>query len=514
VPLKGEQRKALLRRLTEAFGQDRVLTACEDLYIYSHHSRFGTRRIQRPLAVLRLRSEDDERRLRGIVDSRGVAVVRDSMRGGEEAALRQDEDVIIVDSGGYLAAESLPERLSGLAEAEREKEGKLRASPSFPHRFVSLLQSRDGYRLEELGDSDDGFCVMQPFFDGLETYSAKGRLILSRGLFRGDLAANERLVDSMYSCSSCGQCYDQLAKGGFEVNDAIVRARREIVKLGAEPRQSGLLRRNMAEYGNPLGMPPGDRTLWFEEVSEEFPYRRGDMLYWAGCSTAYRLPNVVVSTTNVLRKSGVGFGMLGGEEGCCGLILYLLGLWDEAAVNASANVEKLTKLGVKQIVTSCAGCYFAFTRVYAMLGVEMPFEVLHSSQMMDFLIRGRRLRLKAMEGSYVWHDPCDLGRHCGVYEPPRRVLRSIPGLRLLEPPLTGSHALCCGGGGGLWMYNKDLAEKVTRMKLGEQLGPLGADGIVTGCPNCMLIMKYAAGPGSEKSILDLSEIVDRCVDKS
>lgn len=510
MPLEEKQRATLLQMLIEAFGQERMLTGCEDLYVYSHHSRFGTRRLQQPLAVLRLRSEADERRLQEIIDAHGVTVIKDGLRVGEGTTLHQDEDVLIVDSGKYLVAESLLDRLSELAEAKMENNRRLRGAPSLPHRFASMLQSFSGYRLEELDDSDDGFCVMQPFFDGLETYSAKGRLILSRGLFGGELAATERLVDSMYSCSACGQCYDQVAQEGFEMNNAIVRARREIVKVGAEPKQCGLLKRNIAESGNPLGMPAEDRALWFEDVADEFPYRSGDMLYWTGCSTAYRLPNVVVSTTNVLRRSGVGFGLLGGDEGCCGLILYLLGLWDEAERNASANVKKMTGLGVKRLVTSCAGCYFAFKRVYAMLGVAMPFEVYHSSQLMESLIREGRLHLKGMEGSYVWHDPCDLGRHCGVYEPPRNVLKSIPRLKLKEPPLTRSHTLCCGGGGGLWMYNKDLAEKVTNLKLREQLNPMETDGVVTGCPNCILIMKYAAGSGREQNIFDLSEIVDRC----
>jgi len=512
VPLEEKQRAMLLQRLIEAFGKERVLTDCEDLYVYSHRSRFGTRRFQQPLAVLRLRSEADEAKLQKIADVHGVTVIKDHLHESEGTTQHSNEHVLIIDSGKYLVAESLLERLSKLAEIKMENNRKLRGAPSFPHRFASLLQNCGGYRLEELEDSDSGFCVLQPFFDGLETYSSKGRLILSRGLFRGEMGATGKLVDSMYSCSSCGQCYDQVAQGGFEVNNAIVRARREIVKMGAEPEQCRLLKRNMAESGNPLGIPAEDRTLWFEDAANEFPFRAGDMLYWTGCSTAYRLPNVVVSTTNVLRKSGVSFGLLGADEGCCGLILYLLGLWDEAERNASANVKKMTGLGVKRIVTSCAGCYFAFTRVYAMLGVTMPFEVYHTSQLMESLIRGGRLHLKSLNGSYVWHDPCDLGRHCGVYKPPRNVLRSIPRLRLVEPPLNGSHTLCCGGGGGLWMYNKDLAEKVTNLKLREQLDPLEADGIITGCPNCILIMKYAAGSGREHNIFDLSEIVDRCVD--
>jgi len=247
-------------------------------------------------------------------------------------------------------------------------------------------------------------------------------------------------------------------------------------------------------------------------LAEEFPFRGNGVLYWAGCSTSYRLPGIIEATTNVFQKVGLDFGLLGEKEGCCSLILYLLGLWDEARVNALETSARLVEIGVKQLVTSCAGCFYAFTKVYSTLGVSLPLEIRHTSQLFESLIRGDGLRLEGLKGRLMWHDPCDLGRHCNVYDPPRNVLASIPGLEIAELPLNRRHALCCGGGGGLMMYDISLSEKVAHSKIIEELTPLGIDGVVTGCPACILSLRNAAKTlGEEIDIYDLSEIVDRCV---
>jgi len=117
-----------------------------------------------------------------------------------------------------------------------------------------------------------------------------------------------------------------------------------------------------------------------------------------------------------------------------------------------------------------------------------------------------------MKGGFLWHDPCDLGRHCGVYEPPRNVLRAIPGLELRELPLNREHAICCGGGGGLMMYDIDLSNRMAGSKFVDEISPLGIDGVVTGCPACILSLRNAArSAGKEIAVYDLSEIVDSCI---
>ncbi len=128
------------------------------------------------------------------------------------------------------------------------------------------------------------------------------------------------------------------------------------------------------------------------------------------------------------------------------------------------------------------------------------------------MILDGRIRLRGLNGSFVWHDPCDLGRHSNVFEPPRNVLRAIPSLELKELPLNRQHAICCGGGGGLMIYDIGLSERIALSKVVEEIAPLGLDGVVTGCPACILSLRYATKEiGSKLPVYDLAELVVKCL---
>ena len=150
-----------------------------------------------------------------------------------------------------------------------------------------------------------------------------------------------------------------------------------------------------------------------------------------------------------------------------------------------------------------------FSQVYSMLGISVPFRVLHSSQLMAQSLKGAKL--KQMKGNYTWHDPCDLGRHGNVYDPPREVLRMIPELNIVEPELTREHTVCCGAGGGLWTYYEEVTNHVLDQKIMGTI-PEGINGVITGCPTCLLSMRNAVRKnGTSLKIFDLAEIVDKCL---
>jgi heterodisulfide reductase subunit D len=500
-----------MEKLLRTFGEERVLTDIEDLYVYSFHGEFCIRRRPTPSAVLRLHSESEVKDLMRLAEAEGVRVVRNDRPLEEAGPTEQDVPVLLIDARGPLDGADLREKLSELGELVAEGKEGLKIAPSFLRWFISSLRTKDGYRIREFHDCDDGYCAVQPFFDGVETWSSKGRLLLTRGLLRGELTPTRKLIDSIYTCTACGQCYDQVSLTGLEVNNAIIQARNEIVRRGARPKPCRVLMKNILEHGNPLGMPSEDRSLWLEEFIDEFSFDCNDVLYWAGCSPSYRLPDVVESTVNVLKETEVDFGLLGDREGCCGLILYLVGLWDEAREKALQTSKMIGESGARVLVTGCAGCYYAFTRVYPEhFNIKLPLQVCHTSQLFESLINDGRLRLRRVKIKATWHDPCDLGRHCAVYEAPRNVLKAIPGLELEEMPLNREHARCCGAGGGLWLYDTDLAEKVAHSKLNEEILPMDIEGVVTGCPACTMNLRYASRTlGLELTIYDLAELVSQ-----
>ena len=492
----------LLARLVEALGAEKVLAEPEDLYVYSRMGAFGVEETRPPVAVLRL-CESEARGLGSLVDGAAQVVAL-----GEEAEPSM-LPTILVDRAEPTSLGELERSLGEVTRSRRETLREAKESRSLALQASALFQSMDGYRLGERMSDGSGFCVVQRFMGGSETFSAKGRLLLSRGLSRGDLDVTPRLVEAMYSCTACGQCYDQHGPGTLEINNAIIRSRSLIATRGMAPKTCGRVLANLEAEGNPMGLPGEDRALWYEETAETHRYRGSEVLYWPGCTTGYRLPELVDATAEVLEAAGVDYGVLGEEERCCGLVLYLMGFWEEARRNAEMVAKTLSAGTPRVLVTSCAGCFYAFKRVFPLLGVELPLKVLHTSMLFDDLVRSGGLKLHGVEASVTWHDPCDLGRHCGVYDPPRRVLAAVPGLSVVEPALCREHAVCCGAGGGLWSIDEGLTASVARQKVEEAI-PAGVDGVVTGCPTCLLNLRGAAAawrPGLR--VYDLGEFLLR-----
>jgi Fe-S oxidoreductase len=487
---------ATIRRLKELCGPENVLTSREDLYVYSHVGPMGVDQTHEPVAVLRVKRRQAED-LCGDLSRLGLSVLQ-----VDEPRPSVSEPYLLIDD---RVAISLAELEEAVTERRRVRESGKAATKtrSVPHVAAALFQSTEGYRL----DAESGYCVVQRFLGGAETYSSKGRLLLCRGLANGELEATDRLTDSIFSCTTCGQCYDQHTSDALNINNAIVDARHTLVAGGRQPARCASLMRNLLEDGNPMGLDAEDRSLWYSEVAEEFAYRGNSVLYWPGCTTSYRRPEVVTATAKVLESAKVDFGVLGNSERCCGLALYLLGQWSEAQSYASSLAEELKVRKVDTLVTSCAGCYYAFKKVYQRLGAPLPFKVEHTSELYDQLLREGRLPSMKSSGVYMWHDPCDLGRHCGVYDPPRRVLGALDGAELVEPVLSRRHTVCCGAGGGLWTYNEALTSKVSEQKVTEGV-PDDVNCVVTGCPTCELNMRYAASihrPGL--AVADLSQVI-------
>jgi Fe-S oxidoreductase len=192
---------------------------------------------------------------------------------------------------------------------------------------------------------------------------------------------------------------------------------------------------------------------------------------------------VARATANILNRAEVDFGILGTKENCCGESIRKTGDEDVFKLLAKENIKTFIDSGVKKIIVSSPHCYHTFKNEYPEFMVK--FEVIHISQYLFELINEGRLELTKEYGKNVtWHDPCYLGRHNGIYDEPREVLKKVPGLDLNEMPESRENSLCCGGGGGrIWMETPK-GERFSDLRL-EQAMDVEAKVLVTSCPYCI-----------------------------
>jgi Fe-S oxidoreductase len=344
----------------------------------------------------------------------------------------------------------------------------------------------------------------------------------------------------------CGAC-DVSCKYGMdmEVLEPINEFRIRCVESGrTSPRLDAMIRCLQRE-GTMVPGPRARRSHWTEglEVKDLSSGGTAPVVYYAGCRTCYDrgMWSVARSTVRVLRKAGVDVAVAGSVESCCGGRSYVMGYAGELEKQARSNEELFRTSGAETIITGCAECYHAFKVLYPKIGVNLKPEVLHSVGYFDRLIKEGRLKpTKNIEARVTYQDPCRLGRlgepyvHWagqrvagqmyrfdppkpyrrgtnGVYEPPRRVLRSIPGLRIVEMDRTREYAWCCGAGGGVKENNPEFAEWTALERIGEAEST-GAEILVTACPGCERNFKDAAGKAdSSITICDVVELLEKAV---
>ena len=213
----------------------------------------------------------------------------------------------------------------------------------------------------------------------------------------------------------------------------------------------------------------------------------------------------------VMDTAGADYTALGKDENCCGYISYLVGT-KEFVDMAEKNKQAFAKVQPKQIVTTCAGCYKTFKELYPKHVSLNGVKILHALEYIDQLVEGGKVKFKdGAPMKVAYHDPCDLGRHMNIFEPPRNLLKKIPGVTLLEFKNNRLLAKCCGGGGGVKAFNNELSGEIAYARALEALD-VGADTIVSACPACKSNLNLAAAKiRKEKKgrlkVLDLSELV-------
>jgi len=213
-----------------------------------------------------------------------------------------------------------------------------------------------------------------------------------------------------------------------------------------------------------------------------------DILLWVGCSGAFhhRYQQVSRAMVSILEAAGVRFGILGKDESCCGDPARRLGEEDLFLALARRNIRHLKRHHIKKIVTLCPHCFNTLKNEYPRIEEEAPsgprasIEVVHATEYVKNLIEAKRISPRyPIRKSVAFHDPCYLGRANGIYDEPRILLESIPGVELVEMSHTRSNSLCCGGGGGgMWLdgFRWEKAEaRISEWRVREAVNVLGAE---------------------------------------
>ena len=339
-----------------------------------------------------------------------------------------------------------------------------------------------------------GFCKsVCPSFKsiGWDSALSRGRIVLTYGLLTGELEPDESVVRNMYTCTTCADCVRR-CPSKVEIVDIIELCRADLVKAGHILPKHKAMCDNILKEGNPFGEKQSR-----EEALGKKPHK-AKVGYFAGCTATYRSKETARATMSILDKLGVDYTTL--DETCCGSVMQRVG-WPQEDVTKlmQKNIEAIKAMGVETLVLSCAGCYRMFKIEYPKY-VDVPFEVLHIT---EFLAK-QDLKLKPMSGVATYHDPCHLGRHCGVYEPPREVIAKIPGLEFREMDFNRKTSHCCGGGGGVRSAYPEESMDIAGTRLDEASF---ADVIITTCPFCVNNLDAAKGD-RKVQVRDLVEIID------
>ncbi|MBI2850871.1 MAG: (Fe-S)-binding protein [Chloroflexi bacterium] len=313
--------------------------------------------------------------------------------------------------------------------------------------------------------------------------------------------------EEIWRCTTCNNCPTKCPRGVKQI-EVGVSLRRIASDAGISPAPIHTVSASLGSEGNPLGEPRKNRTAWAEGLGVKPFTETMEILYFPCCYTAYdaRLKKVAVATAGILNKAGIGFGILGAEQNCCGESIRKTG--DEALFKrlARENIKTFIEKGVKKILVSSPHCYHTFKNEYTEFKVD--FEVVHISQYLFELIdKGKIKPTKEYAKKVTYHDPCYLGRHNGVYDEPREALKKVPGLKLVEMADSLKDSLCCGGGGGrIWM-DTPKNERFSNLRL-DQAKEAGAETLVTGCPYCIVNFEDSRLTGQNSEAIEIKDITE------
>lgn len=350
-----------------------------------------------------------------------------------------------------------------------------------------------------------------------EPFFARGKIMLANGLLKGELELSQDLADILFQCMTCGSCrtacnhsyHPSLRHPTHEVIDhpKIWEAfRAELTEAGFSIPRHKEIQNYCEEIYNPYFEQHSERVNWVP-AGKTF-LEKAEYVLFMGCTEPYRIPEILQNVIKILDAAKIDYTILGKEEWCCGSIALRTGDRILAEKLAKHNCKVIKRTEATRIITHCAGCYRTLKLDYPELLPEFNFEVLHVTELIRELLEKKQLILNnEVSRKVTYHDPCHLGRHTGVYDAPRYILKHIPGIELIEMQRIKESSWCCGAGGGVKSGFPDLSVQIAKTRLQEAID-VGADTITTACPFCLRNLQDAAKNLSEQQSIEVLDILN------
>jgi Fe-S oxidoreductase len=320
-------------------------------------------------------------------------------------------------------------------------------------------------------------------------------------------------MDVLWDCTNCLTCTIRCPKD-IQPADVIVGLRGYIVGegKGVPPRVRDALMSAFTR-GNTLGFATEDREQWVEgldfEVKNVLDEGQTDLLFYVGCTPAYdpRIQPVTRALATVFQRAGIDFGTMGADEMCCGNEIKRIGESEGFESMVEEYHEMLGEFQARRMVTVSPHCYNTFHNEYG----DMPFSVQHYTQLLTELLEGGKLALpNEVRKKVTYHDPCFLGKHNHIYDEPRHILQSIPGVEFEDLDRSRERSVCCEGGGGrMWAEGTNIEERLAHQRVRDAVD-MGAEVLAVACPFCLLTLEDAVKIlelEDQLQVLDIMELV-------
>jgi len=337
--------------------------------------------------------------------------------------------------------------------------------------------------------------------------------ILQRLFGKKDLSTVrlEHFSDTVFRCTLCGNC-QEVCPVGIQLKDLWLSMRQDMVHSSAYPKKIDMIKNNLAKSRNVFDEDNEERADWVDDMRNAPDHRfikdSAEVVYFTGCVSSFfpMVQKIPMALGETLEVSGVDFTLLGEEEWCCGFPLLGAGLRELAGEFIEHNIKAIQQKGAKKIIFACPSCYQMWREYY-----PDEFEIFHVTEFLIELIKDEQLQPKELPMTVTYHDPCDLGRGARVFEAPRDIIHSIPGVNLVELSDNRESCMCCGGGGNLEMIDTKLSVEIARRKIDDVM-MTGAEAVITSCQQCVRTMNtYVRRNKIPIEVMDITELVKRAL---